>query len=197
MPALHPLAIFLSVDCPPIKSRRGSNHALAGNLGVACTGLRPVGPCHCRVVHACTASFSAHPASIGAPHACSQDYPASALRNAQEGDVDVEFFIKADGTVRSPRIRRSSGYADLDHAAMACVLRFTYRAAIQNGKPVEVSWITRVMFRLADWQAYAAASPSAKPAPSRKSPKPATHVKPDRRCIPIAALVDRKRAGFL
>jgi TonB family protein len=111
--------------------------------------------------------------------------------------VDVEFFIKANGTVHSPRIRRSSGYADLDNAAVACVLRFTYRPAIQNGKPVEVSWITRVMFRLADWQAYAAASPSANPAPLRKQTKPARHAKPDRRCIPIAALVDGKRASFL
>src|SRR5580765_4385316 len=89
--------------------------------------------------------FSAHPASRGAPHTCSQDYPASALHNDEEGDVDIEFFIKADGSVRSPRVRRSSGHPDLDNAAVACVLRFTYRPAIQNGKPVEVPWTTRVL----------------------------------------------------
>ncbi|MFL5237595.1 MAG: energy transducer TonB [Rhizomicrobium sp.] len=135
------------------------------------------------------AHFSAHPASIGAPHTCSEDYPASALRSNEEGDADIEFFIKADGSVRSPRIHQSSGYADLDNAAMACVLRFTYRPAIQNGKPVEVPWITRVRFRFADWQLYAAAPPSPNPVPPRKSPK---HAKPDRRCIPIAAQFHQK-----
>ena len=111
----------------------------------------------------------------------------SAVRAGEEGAVELSYFIKTNGTVRSPKVTRSSGYADLDKAAVGCVLRFTYKPAIKNGRPVEVPWIIRVVFRLSDLrdQPYAIVQSSPKPLPPRKPPK---KVKPDRPCVPIASL---------
>jgi TonB family protein len=125
------------------------------------------------------------PAAVGPPHTCLQDYPLSAIRAGEEGNVAVGFFIKTDGTIRAPFILRSSGFPDLDHAALTCARRFVYKPAMHNGKPIEVPWQIRVQFRLADFPGQYAAGPSLPPPPPPKAPKKA---KPDRQCIPVAAL---------
>jgi TonB family protein len=137
--------------------------------------------------------FVTAPASIGAPHTCLQDYPLTAVRLGEEGKVRLAYTIKTDGTIRSPWVIQSSGFADLDQAALDCSHRFVYRPAMSHGKPVEVPWQITIQFKLTGWgtQPYVAA-PSPKPYPPAR--KPQNKAKPNRRCTPVAMLSGRPPA---
>jgi protein TonB len=64
-------------------------------------------------------------------------YPASARRRGQEGRVEIEVIVSAQGTPASVRVARSSGHAALDEAAADAVRGWTFRAALAEGRPVE------------------------------------------------------------
>ena len=69
----------------------------------------------------------------------SGNYPPLALREGRQGTVRMLVMVKANGTARKCRIRRSSGHADLDAAACRVMLqygRFT-PATDDEGKPTE------------------------------------------------------------
>lgn len=135
--------------------------------------------------------FVAAPASVGAPHTCLQDYPPDAVRLGEEGTVRLGYIIRTDGTTRSPRILQSSGFADLDRAAVECSHRFVYRPAMQKGKPVEVPWQIMIEFKLAGWDHPLAAVPSHKAPFPPKMRKPPSNAKPNRRCTPVAMRANR------
>jgi periplasmic protein TonB len=88
------------------------------------------------------------PASIGRPHECQHAYPAIAVRLNQQGTVLLSFKILTDGSVSDVTVAQSSGYDSLDSAAVSCAQNWRYKAAIQNGEPVEVPWKASVPFRL-------------------------------------------------
>jgi TonB family protein len=48
-------------------------------------------------------------------------YPVSAIRNKEEGTAVVKIRMKRDGTVEDTTLEKSSGWADLDQAALAAV----------------------------------------------------------------------------
>lgn len=81
------------------------------------------------------------PVSIGRPHACpsARWYPPVAERLGHEGTTTVGFTVEADGSISNPTILKSSGYDDLDSAAVRCVNSWSaYKPAMQNGTPVAV-----------------------------------------------------------
>ncbi len=69
-------------------------------------------------------------------------YPAAARQRQAKGDVSLSFKVGSDGTVRNPTILRSSGDADLDASAKACLASWRYKPALLNDKPVEIPWRT-------------------------------------------------------
>ncbi|HWA30918.1 MAG TPA: energy transducer TonB [Rhizomicrobium sp.] len=89
------------------------------------------------------------PASIGRPHTCGQRYyPALATRLGHEGTTTLSFKIGADGSVKDVKVVGSSGYQELDDAAIPCAQNWQYKPALQNGQPVEVPWEAKVTWRL-------------------------------------------------
>lgn len=66
-------------------------------------------------------------------------YPASARRDALEGDVSLRILVATTGEVVRVRVIRGAGN-DFDEAATALVKKFRFRAAEVRGEPVEV-WI--------------------------------------------------------
>lgn len=65
------------------------------------------------------------------------EYPPRALRNGREGTVVIEFTVHHGGQVHSAKVRTSSGYPDLDDAALA-VVRDKWRLA--PGSPRSYFW---------------------------------------------------------
>lgn len=128
-------------------------------------------------------SFIKPPIATGGPHTCLDAYPFTAVVAGEEGTAELSFFIKRDGTVRAPKIVRSTGFPDLDQAARSCVLNFRYIPASKNGRPVEVAWQVRVAFCLGHCAGSPARGVSAAPKNSSKRPK-----ETKKNCVPIAAL---------
>ncbi|HUO94320.1 MAG TPA: energy transducer TonB [Rhizomicrobium sp.] len=53
-------------------------------------------------------------------------YPDTAQVNGEQGDVVLNLKISASGRVRGVQVVQSSGFEDLDNAAVAGVLRWRY-----------------------------------------------------------------------
>lgn len=66
-------------------------------------------------------------------------YPAQAARNGDTGTVTLALLIAADGRVTSSRIERSSGFRDLDKAALTALSRCAFKPAL-HGDVAEAGW---------------------------------------------------------
>ena len=73
--------------------------------------------------------------SCAKPH-----YPAEAVKAGREGTVTLAFEIGVDGKVVESKVRKSSGYADLDEAARTGIALCTFKPASENGKLVQ-AWV--------------------------------------------------------
>jgi len=68
-------------------------------------------------------------------------YPQMARRTAEQGDVTLRLLVRAEGYISDAQIVRSSGFAQLDAAALISVGYWDYLPKIVSGKPVD-SWRT-------------------------------------------------------
>jgi protein TonB len=65
------------------------------------------------------------------------EYPKSSLRNEETGTSTITFLIGIDGSVKDSRIQKSSGFRDLDRAALNALSKCRFKPAMENGTPVE------------------------------------------------------------
>ncbi len=113
----------------------------------------------CLLTQPAAAPAMAGPPANGPPPDCSR-YPTIAIRLGHQGVVGVTFTITTDGTVRDPQVSSSSGFAELDAAALCTVARWRYEPALKDGQPVEMSSTKNVTFKLAGTAADAPAAPA-------------------------------------
>jgi protein TonB len=78
-----------------------------------------------------------NPASVG--DCARPDYPARAARNGDSGTVTLALLIGADGKVADAKVNRSSGFKDLDRAAVSALSLCKFKPATNNGVP-ESAW---------------------------------------------------------
>lgn len=71
-------------------------------------------------------------------------YPRRALENNEQGTVVLAFLIGLDGKVVDSKIEKSSGYKELDKAAVAGLSLCKFRPGTVDGKPEE-SW-TKIQY---------------------------------------------------
>ena len=76
--------------------------------------------------------------------------PIEAARKHLEGWVDLEFTVKADGSVRDTLIRNAQPAGVFDQAAAKAVQQWRFRPVTRDGKPVEQRARIRVRFSLND-----------------------------------------------
>ncbi len=55
--------------------------------------------------------------------ACRPEYPRAALRFEQQGTVNAEVQVRADGTISAIEVNKSSGFPLLDEAVRSAILR--------------------------------------------------------------------------
>jgi periplasmic protein TonB len=75
-------------------------------------------------------------------------YPIAAARNRQEGWVEVEFTVGADGSVQNAHVTASSPPRIFDHEAIVAVQHAKYEPRLENGKPVASTLHRRIEFKL-------------------------------------------------
>jgi protein TonB len=66
-------------------------------------------------------------------------YPSSAARNGETGTTLLALLVGADGRVSSARVQHTSGYRDLDRAAIQALSLCKFKPATSNGVP-EAGW---------------------------------------------------------
>jgi protein TonB len=66
-------------------------------------------------------------------------YPANAARQGQSGTVTLALLVGADGKVTSSRVQHSSGFRDLDKAAVNALSLCKFKPAMNNGT-AEAGW---------------------------------------------------------
>lgn len=67
------------------------------------------------------------------------DYPAQAARNGNTGTVGLALLIGTNGKVSDSRVERSSGFKELDRAAVAALSMCQFKPATTDGVP-EPAW---------------------------------------------------------
>ena len=70
------------------------------------------------ILSAASTAFAGEvPASLDAKN-CKAEYPKASLINEEQGDVTMSFLVAADGSVVESKVDKSSGYKNLDRAAV-------------------------------------------------------------------------------
>lgn len=62
-------------------------------------------------------------------------------------EVEIDYYVDADGSVSGARISRSSGNRDLDRAVISAASQWRYNPAIQDGMPRRVKVTRSIKFR--------------------------------------------------
>jgi len=76
------------------------------------------------------------PASFDAKN-CKAEYPKASLMNEEQGTVSMSFLVKADGTVADSKVDKSSGFKNLDKAAIKALSACKFKPGTKDGVPAE------------------------------------------------------------
>jgi protein TonB len=68
------------------------------------------------------------------------EWPKASLRNEETGTVTLSFLIGVDGRVADSRVLKSSGFRDLDKAAITGISKCKFKPGLNDGKP-EQAWM--------------------------------------------------------
>lgn len=75
-------------------------------------------------------------------------YPWISRRRGEQGRVVLEVAVAADGRAKEVRVKRSSGFARLDRAALAAVRAWRFSPALRGGRAVAGRIDVPIAFRL-------------------------------------------------
>ncbi|OOG43702.1 energy transducer TonB, partial [Rhodanobacter sp. C05] len=65
------------------------------------------------------------------------NYPPQALRQRHEGTVYLLVTVGIDGSVVDVQVDKTSGYRELDRAAMEAVRKYRFNPEVRNGRKVQ------------------------------------------------------------
>jgi protein TonB len=68
------------------------------------------------------------------------EWPKASLRNEETGTVTLQFLIGVDGRVADSKVLKTSGFRDLDKAAMVGIAKCRFKPGMNDGKP-EQAWM--------------------------------------------------------
>jgi len=92
----------------------------------------------------CDAQEAASPAYIAPAivnlNFCRPAYPRDALLRSEQGIVKLEFTVGVKGRLIGSRILKSSGFRELDTAALTALMHCSFKPAYRNGVPVQASF---------------------------------------------------------
>ncbi len=98
------------------------------------------------LLSAATSAFAAEvPASL-ADKNCKAEYPKASLMNEEQGDVTMAFLVASDGNVVESKVEKSSGYKNLDKAALKALSACKFKPGTKDGAlaqtwtKVDYSW---------------------------------------------------------
>jgi protein TonB len=87
-------------------------------------------------------------------------YPDTALANGEQGNVLVGVYVGSGGRIEKYRVAQSSGFGDLDDAAVESVLNWQFVPATRDGNPVSDWTAVRIVFQLPQPPSLTGAAPA-------------------------------------
>jgi protein TonB len=72
------------------------------------------------------------PASFDAKN-CKAEYPKTSLVNEEQGAVSMAFLVSADGHVVDSKVEKTSGYKNLDKAAVKAISACKFKPGTKDG----------------------------------------------------------------
>ena len=95
-----------------------------------------------------TAFAADTPAHVDVTQPHPQLYPESAQASGEEGTVLVNVYVRSNGKVGKYNLAQSSGFGDLDNAALESVLNWRFVPATRDGDLVS-DWTTvKIVYQL-------------------------------------------------
>jgi periplasmic protein TonB len=76
------------------------------------------------------------PASFD-PKTCKAEYPKASLMNEEQGTVSMSFLVAADGSVVESKLEKTSGYKNLDKAALKAIGACKFKPGTKDGAPAQ------------------------------------------------------------
>jgi protein TonB len=89
------------------------------------------------LVSSAPAVFAAEvPASFDSKN-CKAEYPKASLMNEEQGTVSMSFLVKPDGSVADSKVEKTSGFKNLDKAAVKALSACRFKPGTKDGSPAE------------------------------------------------------------
>jgi TonB family protein len=88
------------------------------------------------------------PPRVDATQPHTQLYPESAQASGEQGTVLVDVYVRPNGQIGKYALAQSSGYGDLDNAALQSVLNWRFIPARRNGDTVPDWTIVKIVYQL-------------------------------------------------
>ena len=82
------------------------------------------------------ASAAEVPASFDSSK-CKAEYPKASLMNEEQGTVSMSFLINADGSVADSKLEKTSGFKNLDKAALKSISACKFKPGSKDGAPAQ------------------------------------------------------------
>lgn len=77
-------------------------------------------------------------------------YPRVSRRKREQGTVVLRIVVSEDGRVSTASVSRSSGFPELDEAALTAVRKWRWSPTIRDGKPTAITGVVQIPFVLRD-----------------------------------------------
>jgi protein TonB len=84
-----------------------------------------------------SSAFAAEVAATFDSKTCKAEYPKASLMNEEEGNVQVAFLVSTDGTVVDSKIEKTSGFKNLDKAAVKGLSACKFKPGTKDGAPAQ------------------------------------------------------------
>ncbi|MDR7050693.1 protein TonB [Duganella sp. 3397] len=89
------------------------------------------------LVASAPAVFAAEvPASFDSKN-CRAEYPKASLMNEEQGTTSMSFLVKPDGSVADSKVDKTSGFKNLDKAAIKALSACKFKPGTKDGAPAE------------------------------------------------------------
>lgn len=72
------------------------------------------------------------PATFDAKN-CKAEYPKASLVNEEQGAVSMSFLVSAEGQVVDSKVEKTSGYKNLDKAAVKAISACKFKPGMKDG----------------------------------------------------------------
>lgn len=71
------------------------------------------------------------------PSKCKVEYPKASLMNEEQGTTSMSFLVNADGSVADSKVDKSSGFRNLDKAAIKSLSACKFKPGTKDGAPAK------------------------------------------------------------